>query len=101
DSDFSLEPDELAELVCTARTAFAALGDGGEHRAPSEAATRAFRRSLYVVRDVVAGQALTRDDVRAIRPGFGLAPVHLDDVVGRVAARDLRRGTALTWDCLG
>jgi len=100
DSEFSLEPEELAELVRTARTAFAALGDGGERRPPSEAATRAFRRSLYIVRDVAAGEVLTQEHVRAIRPGFGLPPGQLEKVLGRVASRDLARGTPLRWDCV-
>ena len=100
DSTFSLEPDEFADLVRTTRTVFAALGTGSGVRAPSEEASVTFRRSLYIVRDVVAGDVLADEDVRAIRPGRGLPPHHRQEVVGRVAARDMPRGTPITWDCL-
>ena len=56
-----------------------------------------FRRSLYVVRDVARGARLTAENVRSIRPGFGLAPKHLPDVLGATASRDLKRGDPLTW----
>lgn len=100
DSAFSLEPHELAQLVADGERARLALG--GVHYGPSagEVASLRFRRSLYVVRDVRAGEALTREHVRAIRPGYGLPPKHLGQVLGRRAARDLAAGTALAWDML-
>ncbi len=67
---------------------------------PSEQPNVVFRRSLYVVRDVAQGERLTRDNVRAIRPGYGLAPKHLDEVLGRRGRHPILRGTALTWDLL-
>lgn len=100
DSAFSLEPDELAHLVTATRTAFAALGDGAGRRPRSEDSSAVFRRSLYVVRDVAAGAALGAADVRAIRPGHGIAPHHRQAVLGRIAVRDIARGTPLTWDCV-
>jgi N-acetylneuraminate synthase len=67
---------------------------------PSEAGGRDFRRSLYVVADVAAGEILTPAQIRSIRPGFGLAPKHLPEVLGRRALRPLTRGTPLRWDML-
>lgn len=100
DSAFSLEPDELAALVRGARAAFAALGTGTAGRAQAEESNKVFRRSLYTVEDIGAGEALTAKNVRIIRPGFGLAPKHLPEVIGRRARRALRRGTALSWDLI-
>ncbi len=98
DAGFSLEPQEMAEVVRGCRAAWAALGDGSARRPPSEDTSRPFRRSLYVVADVAAGEPLTADNVRAIRPGFGLAPRELPGVLGRRAAVAIRRGTPLAWE---
>ncbi len=100
DAAFSLEPEELAHLVRDCRTAWEALGSADYRRATDEVANRQLRRSLYVVRDVAAGAVLGADDVRSIRPGYGLAPKHLAEVVGRRAARALRRGEPVAWDML-
>jgi pseudaminic acid synthase len=100
DAAFSLEPAELTELVRGARTAFAALGTGTAARAKVEEGSKAFRRSLYVVIDIGSGEKLTARNVRIIRPGFGLAPKYLPDVIGKRARHALPRGTALTWDAI-
>ena len=100
DSSFSATPDELARLVDDVRVAAAARGRVRFGPSPSEELSLAFRRSLYVVADVEAGEVVTEQHVRAIRPGGGLAPKHLAEVVGRRAARPLRRGTPLSWDDL-
>lgn len=100
DAAFSLEPEELAQLVRDVRSAWESLGSVNYERKPSEIANLTFRRSLYVVQDIAAGEALTRDNVRAIRPGHGLAPKFLDQVIGRQASTRLARGTALRWDLL-
>jgi N-acetylneuraminate synthase len=100
DSAFSLEPDELRALVRGANTAFAALGNGAPGRAEVEKSSLMFRRSVYVVRDVGAGEMLTSDNLRIIRPGYGLPPRDLEKVIGRKARRRLARGTALTWDAV-
>jgi N-acetylneuraminate synthase len=98
DAAFSLEPKELADLVRDCRTAWDALGTAGYSRKSSEQQNMVFRRSLYVVEDIAAGQVFTERNVRSIRPGYGLAPKHLRDVLGRRAARSLKRGTALKFD---
>jgi pseudaminic acid synthase len=98
DSAFSLEPDELARLVADCRDAWAALGDVHYEEVAAEAASRDHRRSLYVVADVRQGETLSDANVRSIRPGHGLPPKHLPDVIGRAAARDLKRGEPLSWD---
>jgi N-acetylneuraminate synthase len=100
DSEFSLEPHELRALVSDCRNAWDALGEAALKRGDTETTNRQFRRSLYVVRDVPAGALVTGEDVRSIRPGFGLAPKHLPSVLGRTAARSLRRGEPLGWDLL-
>jgi N-acetylneuraminate synthase len=101
DAAFSLEPDELKRLVEDCRNAWTALGDATLTRTPDETANKQFRRSLYVVRDVARGTRLTTADVRSIRPGFGLEPKRLPDVLGRPAARDLKRGEPLAWEMVG
>jgi pseudaminic acid synthase len=97
DCDFSLEPHEFAQMTATIRRAEAALGRVTYGGGISDAPCRKFRRSLFVVRDIAAGELLTGDNVRSIRPGDGLPPKHFDEVIGRVAAMDLPRGTPLNW----
>ena len=100
DAAFSLEPDELARLVTDCRNAWDALGAADYRRGEEEAVNRQFRRSLYVVRPVGKGAEITPQDVRSIRPGFGLEPKRLDEVLGRRARRDLARGEPLALDML-
>jgi N-acetylneuraminate synthase len=100
DAAFSLEPEELAALVRDCRNAFEALGGADYRRGEAESANRQFRRSLYVVRDVRKGHRLTAEDVRSIRPGFGLEPARLSEVLGRPARRDLARGEPLALDMI-
>ena len=101
DSAFSLEPDELARLVVDCRAAWEALGSVHYEEVEAEAASRDHRRSLYVVEDVARGQPLTAANVRSIRPGHGLPPKHLAEVLGKPATRDLKRGEPLAWDLIG
>jgi N-acetylneuraminate synthase len=101
DSAFSLEPEELARLVQDCRAAWEALGEAQYRRSEAEVANRQFRRSLYVVRDVARGAVLTAADVRSIRPGFGLEPKALPEILGRTAARDLKRGEPFARDMIG
>ncbi len=100
DAGFSLEPAELREVVTGARLAWAALGDGSPKRPKAEDGSRRFRRSLYAVADIAVGAALTRDNVRSIRPGYGLAPRELPGVIGRVAKVAITRGTPLAWELI-
>ncbi|MGY0830978.1 pseudaminic acid synthase [Azospirillum brasilense] len=100
DSAFSLEPAEFKAMANSVRTAWAALGRVHYGVKPSEAGGRDYRRSLYVTADVAAGEALSADSVRSIRPGFGMKPKHLPAVLGRRAARALKRGEPLRWDML-
>ncbi len=95
DAAFSLEPDELAELAASCHMAWEALGRSDFQRSPSEIENRRFRRSLYVVEDVAAGEAFTTRNTRSIRPGLGMAPKYLPDILGKIAAQPLKRGTAL------
>jgi len=101
DAAFSLEPDEFTALVADCKAAWRALGRPHYDLLGSERGNVAFRRSLYVACDVAAGEALSRANVRSIRPGLGLAPVEMDKVLGRPATRDLKRGEPLAWDMVG
>ncbi|MCX5742127.1 MAG: pseudaminic acid synthase [Proteobacteria bacterium] len=98
DAGFSLEPAEMAEVVRGCRMAWGALGDGSARRPKSEGSSRELRRSLYATANIVVGEPLTRDNVRAIRPGFGLPPRELPRVLGRTAKVEIARGTPLAWE---
>jgi len=100
DSSFSLEPAEMAQLVAETGRAWQALGSVRYGASDAEQGSLKFRRSLYVVQDLKAGDVLTRENVRAIRPGYGLPPKHLEEVLGRAVRSDVRRGTALDWSLL-
>ncbi|SEL05727.1 pseudaminic acid synthase [Ectothiorhodospira marina] len=100
DSAFSLEPQELAELVTTARIAQAAVGRPTFGPTTSEASVLRNRRSLYVVKPIAKGEVLTLDNIRSIRPANGLKPKHLDAVLGQRAARDLSFGEPLNFEMI-
>jgi N-acetylneuraminate synthase len=100
DSAFSLEPDEFKTLVEDCKRAWRSLGKATYDLQGCERGSVQFRRSLYVVSDVAAGEELTRENVRSIRPGHGLPPKHLPEVLGRRAARNLKRGEPLDWPSL-
>lgn len=101
DAAFSLEPAEFTALVRDCKDAWKSLGRAHYDTLGSERGSLLFRRSLYVTAEVKAGEALTRANVRSIRPGNGLAPAHLDEVLGKPAARDIARGEPLAWDMVG
>ena len=98
DSGFSLEPEEFRAMVSAVRNVEAALGD--VHFGPTQydSKNRDFRRSLFVVSDIKRGERLTEQNIRSIRPGMGLAPKNMREVIGKVAQTDLCRGTPLSWD---
>lgn len=98
DAAFSLEPEEFTRMVSDIRQAERALGTVRYEPGPEESKSLCFRRSLFIVENVRAGEALTEKNVRSIRPGHGLPPRHMTEVIGKVAARDIARGTPLAWD---
>jgi N-acetylneuraminate synthase len=100
DSAFSMEPDEMAQLVNETERAWQALGKVSYGATEAEKKSLQYRRSLYIVKDLKSGDVLTRDNVRAIRPGFGLPVKHLDEVLGKAVRQDVKRGTALEWGML-
>ncbi len=97
DSSFSLEPYEFAEMVKAVRRATAAVGEVTYGACSADQNNRRFRRSLFVVNDVQPGEKLTKENVRSIRPGDGLEPIHLQAVLGRVVSEPIERGTPLQW----
>lgn len=101
DSAFSLEPAELEALCVNAKLAWQALGGVRYEKSASETGNAQFRRSLYIVEDVKAGDPLTERNLRSIRPGFGLPPKHYDLLLGKRVNRDVKRGTPMSWDLIG
>ncbi len=100
DSTFSMEPAEMAQLVVETERAWQALGQIKYGPTDAEKSSIQFRRSLYVVQDLKPGEALTTKNLRAIRPGHGLPPKYLEQVIGRTVNRSVKKGTALAWDLL-
>ncbi len=100
DSTFSMEPAEMTQLVVETERAWQALGKVSYGATEAEKKSIVFRRSLYVVQDIKAGEILTNENVRAIRPGLGLPTKYLPQIINRVAKQDLKRGTALSWDLI-
>lgn len=100
DSTFSMEPPEMAQLVVETERAWKALGQVSYGPTDAEKRSLQFRRSLYVVQNLNAGEVLTRENVRAIRPGLGLPPKYFELVLGKAVTQDVRRGTALKWEHL-
>ena len=101
DSTFSLEPHEFKAMVEAVRTAQEALGHVCYEVTEKQQASRVFRRSLFVVADLKAGEAFTEANIRSIRPGHGLHTRHLEQILGRRAGRDIPRGTPVSWDLIG
>lgn len=100
DSAFSLEPDEFTALVTEVKRAAAGMGKITFGGTASEQAGRRKRRSLYIGADLKAGDVLTPENLRRIRPGLGLAPRHFDALIGRRVGQDVKRGTPMSWDLL-
>lgn len=101
DSAFSMEPDELRQLREETERAWQAVGQISYGGTKAEDQSRMFRRSLYITRDLEAGETIDEDAVRAIRPGFGLPPKFRGQIVGRRVGRAVRRGSPVSWDMLG
>jgi N-acetylneuraminate synthase len=101
DAAFSLEPEEMRSLVREAESAWRALGRVQYGPTENEKESLKFRRSIYAVKDVRAGETFTKENIRVIRPGCGLAPKHFESVIGKRAVLDIRRGTPLSWNMVG
>jgi len=101
DSAFSLEPEEMRALVTETERAWQALGQVNYGVTQNEKKSLAFRRSLYIVQDLEVGAELTRDNLRAIRPGFGLPPKYYEVLLGMKVATAVKRGTPATWEIIG
>jgi N-acetylneuraminate synthase len=101
DSAFSLEPHEFKTMVEAIRVTERALGKVNYTVTEKESASRVFRRSLFVVKDMKAGEVFTEENIRSIRPGYGLSTRYIDIVLGKKAKRDIETGTPLSWDLMG
>jgi pseudaminic acid synthase len=100
DSAFSMEPAEMAQLVVETNRACEAMGKVKYGPTDAEKKSLQYRRSLYVVKDMKAGDVLTHENLRAIRPGLGLPPKYIQQMLGKTVKIDVKRGTALDWSCL-
>lgn len=100
DDSFSLEPKELAQLCKDCKTAWQSLGKVNYEQTATEKVNTKFRRSLYVVEDIMAGERFSPDNIRSIRPGFGLAPKYYDNILTHKAKQNISRGTPLSWDLI-
>lgn len=100
DSAFSVEPEELRLLVDDLRTAWEALGVAGYGRKPVENDNARFRRSIYFVQDLKVGDAITRDSIRRIRPGFGLPPKEFEHLIGKKLLKNVERGMPVSWEVI-
>jgi N-acetylneuraminate synthase len=101
DDSFSLEPDDLSQLCVGARTAWSALGTVDYGRKSSEQGNTKVRRSLYAVRDISKGELLSHENVKSIRPGYGLEPKYYEKILGRPARETILRGTPLSFELIG
>lgn len=100
DAEFSLEPHEFKDLVTACKNAWEALGHVQYDLVGSERGSMRFRRSLYAIKPIRAGETLSRENVRCIRPGYGLHPKELQSVIGRTAKRDIAYGEPLSWQAI-
>jgi pseudaminic acid synthase len=98
DSAFSMEPEELSLLRTATERAWQCIGTVTYGGTLAEQKSKVFRRSLYVAQDIAAGDSLTRENLRVVRPGFGLSPRYYDQVLGKRVSRDAVKGTPISWD---
>ena len=97
DSTFSLEPSEFKSMVKSVREVEKALGNVSYELTEKTKHNREFSRSLFAVKDIKIGEKFTKDNVRSIRPGFGLHPKYLKDIIGKTSTTDIKKGTPLDW----
>ena len=98
DAAFSMEPAEMAQLVRECNTACEALGEVSYEIQEQEKKSVVFRRSLYIVEDMKAGDVITEENMRSIRPGLGLSPKYYEELLGRKVVKDISKGTAIKWN---
>jgi N-acetylneuraminate synthase len=98
DSGFSIEPDELERLCKDSHDAWAAVGRVGYARQQAEEANRIFRRSVYFMRDIKAGETVQEQDIRRIRPGVGIEPKYANTLIGKKLNVDVTHGTPTSWE---
>ena len=101
DSAFSLEPQEMRSLVTETERAWQSLGKVRYGPSESEMRSMVFRRSIYISEDIKAGEVLTTQNLRCVRPGMGLSPKYFDVLLGRRVNRDIKKGTPMQWELLG
>ena len=97
DKEFSLTPKKFKEMAESIRKVEKALGEILYEPTERMRKGREFSRSLFVVKDIKSGEIFTKDSIKSIRPGFGLPPKHLKDIIGKKATTDIKRGTPLSW----
>ena len=100
DAEFSIEPEEMSTLIRDCLTVYKSLGNAVRDIRPSEKSSVGLRRSLYVVKDVLAGEKFTNDNVKSIRPESGLKPKHYHSILGKTAKTSIQKGTPLSWDLI-
>ena len=96
-----MEPDEFKAMVRDIRTVEKALGGVSYELTEKQKESIVFRRSLFAVKDIKAGEAFSTENIRSIRPGYGLPPRYLDMIMTKRATRDIKRGSPLSWEMLG
>ncbi|MFZ5632094.1 MAG: pseudaminic acid synthase [Bacillota bacterium] len=101
DSAFSLEPEEMQALVVESERAWQSLGKVSYGPTEKEKSSLRYRRSLYVARDMKAGDVFTGENLRAVRPGFGLPPTYYQSLLGKKVKRDVKKGTPVSWEIIG
>ena len=101
DSTFSLEPQEMEQLVVESERAWQSLGEIQYGPTEAEKSSMIFRRSLYIAQDMKAGEVLTPQNLRSVRPGLGLAPKYYDQLLGKAVKEDVKKGTPVSWKLIG
>ena len=101
DSTFSMEPDEMKSLVAETERAWQGFGNISYGPTKSEKKSFIFRRSIYVVQDLKAGDVLSLENIRCIRPGLGMPPKYFDTLLGSRVNKDVKKGTPMNWDLVG
>jgi len=100
DSAFSMEPSEFSQMISNVREVEKAMGVATLELSVKSTKNRDFARSLYIVSDMELGETFSKENIRSIRPGFGLSPKHLKDIIGKKSIKSLEKGTPVSWDII-